>query len=127
VVGGKGIRYVNVDMKTMKSACVDMLKKNHPIFFGSDVGKFSNSKLGIMDTELFDYGLAFNVNLGMSKAERVLVGESAMTHAMVLCAVHIVDGVIKKWRVQNSWGEAAGEKGWFVMTDKCVLSSPHPV
>lgn len=25
-----------------------------------------------------------------------------------------------KWRVENSWSEAAGEKGYFVMTDVSV-------
>jgi len=46
-----------------------------------------------------------------------MTGESAMTHAMVLTGVHLVDGRPVRWRVQNSWGEAAGTKGWFVMSD----------
>ena len=89
IVGGKNIRYVNVDMDTMKKACVAMIQANHPIFFGSDVGQYSSSPLGIMDTKLFDFELAFNVKLGLKKAERVRVGESAMTHAMTLNAVHM--------------------------------------
>jgi len=72
----------------------------------------------IMDLGLFDYELGFNVKLGMTKAERLSVGESAMTHAMVLTAVQVEeDGSISRWRVENSWSEAAGEKGYFVMTD----------
>ncbi|KAF3104180.1 hypothetical protein TWF569_006278 [Orbilia oligospora] len=117
VFGGKPIRYVNVDMATMKAAIVAMIKKDHPVFFGCDVGKFSDSKLGIMDTKLFDYKLAFDTELGLNKAGRLLVGESRMTHAMTLNGVHIVDGKSVKWKVQNSWGEGSGEKGWFVMTD----------
>lgn len=71
-----------------------------------------------MDLGLFDYELGFNIKLGMSKAERLMTGESAMTHAMVLTAVQIEeDGSISRWRVENSWSEAAGEKGYFVMTD----------
>jgi bleomycin hydrolase len=58
------------------------------------------------------------VRLGMSKADRLRVGESAMTHAMVLTAVHLDEaGKSVRWRVQNSWGEAAGVEGWFVMSD----------
>lgn len=118
IVGGRGITYVNVSMSVLKQACISMLKAGLPIFFGSDVGKYSNSTAGIMDTSLIDYELGFNVRLGMSKAQRLMTGESAMTHAMVLTAVHIEDGESVRWRVQNSWGEGAGTEGWFVMSDK---------
>lgn len=119
IVGGRGVTYVNVDMATLKSACVSMLKAGLPVFFGSDVGKFSNSASGIMDLDLIDYELGFGVStLGMDKASRLRTGESAMTHAMVLTAVHLdAEGKSVRWRVQNSWGESAGDKGWFVMSD----------
>ena len=52
---GRPITYVNVDKSTLKEACVAMLKKGLPIFFGSDVGKQSDSQKGIMDTDLVDY------------------------------------------------------------------------
>jgi bleomycin hydrolase len=118
IVGGRGITYVNVSMSVMKTACVGMLKAGLPIFFGCDVGKYSDRESGIMDTELIDYELGFNVRLGMSKAQRLMLGESAMTHAMVLTAVHVEEGKTVRWRVQNSWGETSGEKGWFVMSDQ---------
>ena len=95
-----------------------MLQAGLPIFFGSDVGQFSNRDSGIMDTGLIDYELGFNVDLGMSKAQRLMTRESAMTHAMVLTAVHVVDGKPVRWRVQNSWGAGVGEQGWFVMSDR---------
>jgi bleomycin hydrolase len=114
---GRGIRYVNVPMHTMKEAVISMLKAGFPVFFGCDVGKYSASGPGIMDTDLINYELAFNIKLGMDKAQRVMTGESAMTHAMVLTAVHIVDGKPVRWRVENSWGETAGSAGYFVMTD----------
>ncbi|TKA74109.1 hypothetical protein B0A55_07089 [Friedmanniomyces simplex] len=115
---GRPITYVNVDNKVLKQACVAMLKKGLPIFFGSDVGKMSDSQKGIMDTALVDYELGFNVKLGMSKAQRLLTGESQMTHAMVLTAVHLdKDGKPLRWRVENSWSVTAGTEGYFVMSD----------
>ncbi|KAM5346554.1 hypothetical protein ACJ41O_009559 [Fusarium nematophilum] len=120
IVGGRGISYVNVDLDTLKNTCIKMLKAGIPIFFGSDVGKFSDSRSGIMDLNLFNYELGFNTSLlGMTKAQRLMTGESQMTHAMVLTAVHLDEETGKpvRWRVQNSWGTAAGDKGWFVMSD----------
>lgn len=117
VWNGRPVTYVNVDMKTIKEACIVMLKRGMPVFFGSDVGKYSDSTKGIMDTQLFDYELGFNVRLGMTKAERLQTGESQMTHAMVLTAVHVVDGKPVRWRVENSWSDRVGDKGYFVMSD----------
>jgi len=82
----------------MKSAAIAMIKAQRPVFFGCDVGKFAESSRGIMDTDLFDYELGYNVTLYMNKAERLRTGESSMTHAMVLSGVNIVDGKPTKWR-----------------------------
>ncbi|OXV05854.1 hypothetical protein Egran_06381 [Elaphomyces granulatus] len=118
ISGGRSITYVNVDMDTIKSASISMLKAGIPVFFGCDVGKFSDSGSGIMDLDLYDYTLGFNISLGMNKAQRLETGESVMTHAMVLTAVHVEAGKPVRWRVQNSWGENSGDKGYFIMTDK---------
>ncbi|KAI9849524.1 MAG: hypothetical protein M1837_004144 [Sclerophora amabilis] len=118
VVGGRKVTYVNVDMTTMKTACIAMLRKGLPVFFGCDVGKLSDSSRGIMDLDLIDYELGFNVRLGMTKEQRLQTGESAMTHAMCLTGVNLVDGRSTRWRVQNSWGSAAGTDGFFVMSDR---------
>ncbi|KAK8073756.1 bleomycin hydrolase [Apiospora phragmitis] len=124
VVGGRGVSYVNVSMATLKQACVATLRAGVPIFFGCDVGQASSSASGVMDLGLVDWALGFNVDLlannsAVSKADRLRVGASAMTHAMVLTAVHVDEGTGKsvRWRVQNSWGEASGDHGWFVMSD----------
>ncbi|KAK0655857.1 peptidase C1B, bleomycin hydrolase [Cercophora newfieldiana] len=120
IVGGRSITYINVNIDTLKAACVSMLKAGLPVFFGSDVGKFSNSTSGIMDLTLIDYELGFNISLlGMDKASRLRTGESQMTHAMVLTAVHVdeTNGRPVRWRVQNSWGPSAGDQGWFNMSD----------
>lgn len=119
VLEGQPLTYVNVEMPILKKATVAMLKAGHPVFFGCDVGKFSDTQLGIMDADLTDLALGFNVSLGMNKAERLASGETSMTHAMVITAVHLDEhDEPVRWRVENSWGEAAGEKGWFVMTDR---------
>lgn len=114
---GNSVTYVNVDLPTMKAAAIAMLRAGIPVFFGCDVGKDSDSDSGIMDTQLFDYADAFNVRLGMNKAERLQTGASSATHAMVLTGVHVEKGKSVRWRIENSWSEGAGTKGYFVCSD----------
>lgn len=119
VYGGKPIEYVNLDLPDIKKVAIAMLKSNEPIFFGSDVGKFNNSATGILDTNAYDYNLAFNTQMNITKTERLQTGSSAMTHAMVITGVHLdpSTGVPVRWKIENSWGDAVGDKGYFMMTD----------
>lgn len=119
VYGGKPIEYVNLALPDIKKAAIAMLRNNEPIFFGSDVGKFEDGVSGILDTEAYDYGLVFNTSMRLTKEERLKTGSSAMTHAMTITAVHLdpVTGDPVRWKIENSWGDAVGDKGYFVMTD----------
>ena len=41
-----------------------------------------------------------------------------MNHAMVLCGVNLDEnGRPDRWKIENSWGETAGRKGYFVASD----------
>jgi aminopeptidase C len=46
---------VNTEIDDLKNAVVKMIKAGVPVFFGCDVGQHSDSSLGIMDTNLFNY------------------------------------------------------------------------
>jgi bleomycin hydrolase len=63
---------------------------------------------------------AFDITLGMTKAERLQTGESALTHVMIISGVHLdATGNPIRYKVENSWGgDAVGSKGCYVMTDK---------
>lgn len=118
VWNGTPIRYVNTTSENLKSAVVKTIKAGQPVFFGCDVGKSSDNAQGLMDTDLFDIENAFGIKFGLSKADRLRTGESAMTHAMVITAVHLDDsGKPVRFRVENSWASTAGQDGYFMMTD----------
>lgn len=117
VVDGKPVEYVNVEIDEIKRVAIAMIKNNEPIFFGCDVGKFSDRKLGILDTRGYNYTDVFNTGLNMLKEQRLRTGLSLMTHAMVITGVHLVDDKPVRWKIQNSWGHERGDNGNFTMTD----------
>lgn len=118
VVGGQPVSYLNVEMDVLKAAAVAMIRDEKPVWFGCDVGKSFDRDLGLMDVDLYDFEEVYGTKFGMTKAERLDYGHSQMTHAMVFTGVDIDDaGRPRKWRVENSWGDKGGEKGFMVMTD----------
>lgn len=118
VVGGKDVKYLNVDMATFKKLAIAQLEDGESVWFGCDVGQSSTRESGIMALDAFDVNDLFDINFNMTKAERLDFGESLMTHAMVLTGVDIVDGQSTKWKVENSWGEKVGDNGFFVASDE---------
>lgn len=120
VVGGRQMTYVNVEMHTLKDACVKMIQTGRPVFFACDFGKFRDKQAGILDIGRFDYEAVIGHNLlSMSKKERLLIGESTMTHVMVLTGVHISEDTHKpvRWKVENSHGKESANQGYYTMTD----------
>lgn len=117
VVGGAPVKYLNLDMETFKQLAVKQLEDGESVWFGCDVGQSSTRDSGIMALNAFDMDDLFEADFTMTKAERLDYGDSLMTHAMVLTGVDMVEGKSTKWKVENSWGEKVGEKGFFVMSD----------
>ncbi|QEA31993.1 C1 family peptidase [Secundilactobacillus malefermentans] len=117
VVGGRQVKHLNVTMDNFKDLAIKQLKDGQSVWFGCDVGKSSERQKGIMDVNYYKKDELLDVDLSMSKAERLDYGESLMTHAMVITGVDLVEGKPTKWKVENSWGEKVGTKGYFVMSD----------
>ena len=110
---------LNVESNIMKKAAIRSIKNDEPVWFGCDVGKHFHRDLGVMDMELFDFELFYGTKFNLNKSDRLEYGDSQMTHAMLFTGVDLDDkGNSLKWRVENSWGNKNGDKGYHIMTDK---------
>ena len=118
VVGSKPVRYLNVEMDRLKELAIAQMQAGETVWFGSDVGQSSNRKAGSMADGMYDFTSSMDIQLTQDKAGRLDYSESLMTHAMVLTGVDLDENEkAKKWKVENSWGEKVGNKGYFVASD----------
>ena len=118
VYDGHNWLYINLPVERIKEMAIASIKDNTAMYFSCDVGKFANSKKGVLDLNNFDYESLMGVTFGMDKKHRVQTHASGSSHAMTLIAVDIVEGKPVKWMVENSWGPAAGYQGNYIMTDE---------
>ena len=117
VVGGDIVKYLNVEIDLMKKVAMRAIMDGEPVWFGCDVSKMMRRDLGIWDADLFDYEGVYDAAFDLDKEGRLLYHQTLMNHAMLFTGVDVADGKPRRWRVENSWGDDIGQKGFFVMND----------
>ena len=111
--------YLNLPMEEIKPLAIASIKDSTMMYFSCDVGKFLNSKPGVLSLRNYDDAALCATEVPMTKAERISTFASASSHAMTLMAVDLdADGKAKKWMVENSWGTSSGYRGHLIMTDE---------
>ena len=117
IVDGPRVKYLNVDIELMKSITMRMLLDGKPVWMGCDTGKQMHRDLGLWDSDLFDYDSVYGADFSLDKASRLEFHQTSMTHAMMFTGVDVVDGQPRRWRVENSWADKVGDKGFCLMND----------
>ncbi|MBE5766442.1 MAG: aminopeptidase [Clostridiales bacterium] len=117
IVGGRQVKYLNLPSEDLKKLAIAQMQDGEPVWFGCDVGQMLQRDMGIMGLNTYSYDL-LGFNYTMNKAQRLDYATSLMTHAMVFVGVNLVDGKPNRWKVENSWGDTSGQKGYYLMTDE---------
>lgn len=119
VVGEPDHVSVNVPLSEMKEALIKSLKGKEVCWFACDVSQYLLRTSGYLSTTLLDVDTLFSTELNFDKGERLKYRASACNHAMTFTGVNLdQNGTPDRWKVENSWGDKAGIRGYFVMTDK---------
>jgi len=117
VVGGREVSHLNLPMDEFKAAILRQLEAGKVVWFGSDVGKHGEREKGVWDDRSYNAALMTGLDLAISKGDALDYGFSAMNHAMVITGVNLVDGKPNRWKIENRWGDANGDKGYYVCSD----------
>ena len=117
VVGGKPVVHLNLELQELKNAIIAQLQAGKVVWFGSDVSNYGDREGGFWDDRSYNFELLTGLDLTIDKADALDYNFSAMNHAMVITGVNLVDGKPNRWKIENSWGDDRGSKGYFVCSD----------
>ena len=116
--GAYPVKYLNLPMDDLRDLTIRQLRDGRTVWFGSDVGQFSDRRGGYLTMDAIGVRDLFSTEFPMTKEQRLDYGESLMTHAMVITGVDLDENDRPiRWKVENSWGKDAGKDGYYVMDD----------
>lgn len=127
---------LNLTVDKLKEYTLAALLDSQAVWFSCDVGKDNYGAEGVFAVDIYQYDQTFDMDFGMTKADRITYNDISPSHAMIICGVDTAaNGTPTKWLVENSWGTKNGDDGrwcmyddWFteyvllVMIDKKLLS-----
>lgn len=123
VIEAPMLSYVTVTSEDLKTATITSLQNKEAVWFTCDVAQQRNNELGLWAADLYDYEALYGIELAWSKSAKMDYHEVAPTHAMALVGVDFTENTNANgstpiaWRVENSWGEDYGTKGYYTMAD----------
>jgi len=116
--GGQDLIALNLPTEKLKHYALEMVKNGDPCLFGCDVLQESNTKEGLLYCNLYDYDIILQTEFNLDKTRKFDYCQSFINHLMLLTGVDIADEKPVKWKVENSWGDKHGKKGYFMMSDR---------
>ena len=117
-VKNQHVGWLNVDITRLKQLTTYSIDDNYAVWVGCDVGAHHDSDSGIHAPNINKYHQLLELKNTMNKEERIRYYSSIPSHAMVITAYHTDDNIIKRYKVENSWGSSAGINGYLLFTDK---------
>jgi bleomycin hydrolase len=109
---------VNISMDEMVNMTVKSILADQPVWFGANSGAEGDKSKGLWLQGIEDKQDLFGIDFSISKSDTLDYDNGTPDHAMIITGVDIEDGKPVKWKVENSWGEKAGDKGWFTIDSR---------
>lgn len=111
------LRFINLPIDSLKQYALKTVLADNPLYFACDIGKDNYGAKGVLQKGIYDYSSVYGFDVSLTKRERILYRDSSPNHAMVLTGVDTLNGEAVRWKVENSWGDKGGNKGYWTMYD----------
>jgi len=106
---------VNIEMKEMVAMVLKSVMADQPVWFGANSSAEGDTSKGLWLQNIEDTEDLFGIDFSLSKSDTLAYDNGAPDHAMLITGVDVQKGHPVKWKVENSWGEKSGDKGWFTI------------
>ena len=132
ITDGAGLTYqaYNISMPSLQQAVKRTIRGGEAVYFSANASANNPHRAGtssaepreaagILSVGAFDYK-SYVPYKQLSKRQMVKAGVTPANHAMAITAYDPAPGgrgKVVKWKVDNSWGDKAGDKGHFHMYD----------
>lgn len=137
------LSFISVNQTAFLLAALAMISQNQSLYFACDVSHQMDLKKGVWDASLYDFSAFLGVTFCQDMSQNIQNCQVRTNHAMTLQGfswnqkeweiikknflsnntnlnlkafqelVQLLP--ITKWKVENSWGEKVGNRGFFVM------------
>jgi bleomycin hydrolase len=125
---GPDMQALNVTPEEMKAMAKASILADEAVWFCCNSSIQRNSKTGLWDQGVQDYGSLFGVDFALDKADALACGDQAPNHCMVFIGVNLdKGGKPDKWKVENSWGDKRGRDGYWTITDSWFDANVYEV
>ena len=118
IEGVKDSIVLNLKYEEIEKLMIKQLKNNEPVYI--NVSTTSKSVDGIWIDIMKRYGDILNIDLKLSNNDIIKTNGTTEEHAVIITGVLIINNEIKKWKVENSWGNMVGKNGYFVVEEEFI-------
>ena len=121
--------WLNLSQEELEDLTIRQLQAGEGVMFSCDCHPDGDRTNGYWDPDCFQYGEVLGgLTFGMTKAERLLTRESTMNHCMMFCGVNLDEnGKADRWKIENSWGDASGQKGYYIGSEKWFKANVYQI
>lgn len=115
-------RYLNLGVDRLEELALASLQGGQPVYFSADAGKDMDDATGIMHPDIYKRPRAYGLSKAEAKAKASrrfasFIKAAGANHIMLMTGFDRPDpkAPAVKFKVENSWGKAAGDHGVFHM------------
>ena len=117
--------FLNIPPDEFRNLIIKQLKNEEPVYFYCSTT--SKRIEGVWTDLLKRYGDVFDIDLYLDRNSFLKTNGITDCHCMLITGVNVVDDKTDRWKIENSWGNKYGNKGYYVATDDWIDTYVHRI